>query len=184
MAKRTDFVDPGQVVNLTEMCVVHGAYRTTITKWVDQGCPILQRGDRRRGLEWEFHLPATIEWRINQAIEETASKFEGVTDGTVTTDEAKRRRAVADAIVSELEAAEALRNVVSVSLVAEKVTAQFAEVRSLLAGLGAKVAGRAAAMTSAPKIQELVDDEIRRALEPISDVDRSGLFTFKPAQGG
>lgn len=165
--------------SLTQAAAILEVHRNTLAKWLDQGAPAAQRADRVRGLEWELSIADIVDWRIRKAVDDALAAYQGDGPaGLIAEAEAKRRKAVAEAIVAEIEADEALRHVVGVADVTDAVTALFARIRSLMTGLGAKIAGRAATMTSAPAIQALVDAELRLALAPLDDpsmLSRVGL---------
>lgn len=159
-----------------------GVHRNTLSKWIDQGCPVVTKADRSIGAEWEIHIPDVVEWRIRKAVDDAVSRYEGGDGDKISKDEADRRRAVAQAITAEVEADETLRSVVAVADVLEIVTKEYAAVRTHLQSVGSKVAGRAATMTSAPAIQELVDEAIIDALEALTHDGR--LAEDRPAQAG
>jgi phage terminase Nu1 subunit (DNA packaging protein) len=150
-----------------------GVHRNTLMKWINDGCPAVSRGDSKRGKEWEISLPDVWAWREQRLVEEIASQFR---DKTGATNEAgyRTRKAAADAIVAEIEAQEALRSVVDVEYVTQKLSSFLADLRGKLSSLGAKVAGRAASMTSPAAIKELVDQEVRESLRAVNGVERIG----------
>jgi phage terminase Nu1 subunit (DNA packaging protein) len=158
-----------------------GVHRNTLSKWIDQGCPVITKADRSIGAEWEIHIPDVVEWRIRRAVDDAVARYGGGAD-RITKDEADRRRAVAQAITAEVETDETLRSVVSVADVLDVVTQEYAAVRTHLQSVGSKVAGRAATMTSAPAIQELVDEAIIDALEALTHDGR--LAEDRAAQAG
>jgi len=159
--------------SLSEAANLLGVHRNTLSRWISaEGCPVVTAADRDRGIEWELNLPEVIDWRIKRAVDDAVAKY--ADDGvTVSIDEAKRRKTVAEAIVAEVDADEALRRVVAITDVTDQVAQEYAAVRSHLQAVGAKVAGRAVTMTSAPEIQDLVDEAIREALEALNH-DRGG----------
>jgi len=82
-------------------------------------------------------------------------------------DGARLRKATAEAQVAEIEAAEALKSVADVGYMVERCSALFTAMRTRLAAVGPKVAGRAASMKNPAQIQELVDQEIRESLKTL-----------------
>jgi phage terminase Nu1 subunit (DNA packaging protein) len=150
-----------------------GVHRNTLMKWINDGCPAVSRGDSKRGKEWEISLPDVWAWREQRLVDEISAQFR---DKTGATNEAgyRTRKAAADAIVAEIEAEEALRSVVDVEYVTQRISGFLADLRTKLSALGAKVAGRAATMTSAPAIKELIDQEIRESLRAVNGAERIG----------
>lgn len=153
------------VLSLCKAAALIGVHRNTPSKWLEEGCPAETRADRSRGIEWGIHLPDVIAWRVDTSI---AAAIAAYGDGaTVTKDEGQRR------IIAEVAADEALHRVVLVPDVADLVAQEYAAARSQLQTVGAKVAGRAAMMTNAVGIQDLVDDAIREALMTLIADDRA-----------
>ena len=152
--------------NRAELAALLGRSLPTVDSWVRQGCPVVERGGR--GRQWRFNVSDVMQWRIKRAVADAVAKFDTPT-GQITKDEADRRRAVAQAITAEVEADETLRSVVAVADAADQVAKEYAAVRAALLGLGARVSEAAAAATSAPAIQELVDAEIITTLEGLTD---------------
>jgi len=167
--------------NLNEAAAILGVTRQTLGRWIEQGAPAVTRADRSLGIEWELSVADIVEWRIKRAVDDAVSRYEGDGD-KISKDEADRRRAVAQAITAEVEADETLRSVVAVSDVLDVVTQEYAAVRTHLQSVGSKVAGRAATMTSAPAIQELVDEAIIDALEALTHDGR--LAADRASQAG
>ena len=155
---------PRKTYSLVQAAAILEVHRNTLAKWLDQGAPAATRADRSRGVEWELSVADIVDWRVKRAVDDAVASYEGE-GGEITTEEAKRRKAVAEAIVAEIEADEALKRVVAVADVADLVAAEYAAVRSHLQAVGAKIAGRAASMTNPAEIQELVDAAILEALE-------------------
>lgn len=156
--------------SLTQAAAILEMHRNTLARWIDQGCPVVGGEDRARGVEKELSIAAIMQWRVDQAVAQAVAAYASSGE-SIDIKEAQRRRAVADAIVAEIGADEALGQVVRVSDVAETVASEYVAVRSQLTGVGAKVAGRAATMNSPVEIQDLVDDAIRQSLDGL-DYDR------------
>lgn len=137
-------------------------HRNTLAKWIDQGCPVRQRADRDRGIEWEINIKDVVDWRLNRAVEDAVSSYQDA-GGNIAREEADRRKSVANAITAEIEADEALKSVVYRHQ-AEADMASFCQVmKTGLSNAASRIASRAAAMTSAPEIQDLVQEELNRS---------------------
>lgn len=141
--------------------------RNTISKWIDNGLPYVEKADRDLGKAWVFDSADVVRWLEKRAADITAEKL-GDTglDGKTSTEEAKRRRAVADAIVSEIEAAEAIKTVVRVSHIVDKIANDYAELRGRMSSIPDAIAGRVEASLSL-KVREIADDQIRIALKSL-----------------
>lgn len=171
----------GRTFSLFEASSIIGVTRQTLAKWLADGCPAVTRADRSRGVDWEISIAEVMDWRIRKAVDDAVARYEGDA-GKISREEADRRTAVARMITSEIEADEALGKVVAVADVADAVTQEYGPLRTQLQSVGAKVAGRAATMTSAPAIQELVDAAIVESLEALKYDRRLG--EAQPAQEG
>ena len=150
----------GRVVNRAGLASVCGVSLPTVDAWVERGCPFLERGSK--GREWQFDTADVIEWRVASSVEAALAGYQGSSDG-ITKDEADRRKAVANAIVAEVGADEAL-GVTMRREEAEADLAAFCQVlKTGLSNAGSRIAGRASSITSATEIQELCEVELNRA---------------------
>jgi phage terminase Nu1 subunit (DNA packaging protein) len=165
--------------SLFEAASILGVHRNTLAKWINDGCPVVTKGDRDRGIEWEICIADVIGWREERLIEEISAKYQE--KGGLTNEAGYRtRKAAADAVIAEIEAEEALRRVVDVEHVTSKLSQFLTNLRERMASVGAKVAGRAASMKSAAQIKELIDQEIRESLRTIDGAENIGAD--RPAQ--
>ncbi|MDH2313137.1 hypothetical protein [Methylobacterium brachiatum] len=144
------------------MAALLDVHRNTVAKWIDEGCPVIQRADRDRGIEWELSLSEIVEWRMSRAVQNAVASCQGEA-GQITKEEADRRRAVANAIKSEIDADEALRAVVSRQDAVTDMSTFCQVLKTGLSNMASKVAARAATMTSATEIEELARGELNRA---------------------
>lgn len=150
-----------RTVNRADLALIFGRSLPTIDAWVRRGCPFIEKGGK--GKEWRFDSAAVHNWLVAQAVEEAVSQFADVESGQVSKEEADRRRAVALAITAEVDAAEALDEVVSRQDAEADLAAFCLALKNGLATACAKIASRAASMGNAAEIQELCVDEINRA---------------------
>ncbi|HMU00834.1 MAG TPA: terminase small subunit, partial [Amaricoccus sp.] len=122
----------GTVLSVSEMADLLGVNRGTLSRWLEvEDCPYISRPDVPGG-PWEISAPAVIEWyaarRERQAVEKVAGKAADRTldqelDPTmIDIDEAKRRKAVADAMIREIDLDRTAGSVVPISDIAEIVT--------------------------------------------------------------
>jgi len=150
----------GRLLNRAEVAGIFAVSVNTVTNWIEKGCPYVERGSN--GIEWQFDSAAVIDWRIQRAIENVAMNA-GDDSSKARREDADCRRAVANAIVAEINADEALKAVVSRhDAVADMAT--FCQVlRTGLSNMASKVAGRAATMTSASEIEVMAKAEMNRA---------------------
>ena len=138
--------------------------RNTITKWLEQGCPVIQRGNKATGTPWEIDIADVVRWLERRSSEAAASRLGGGDSDRIEEDEAKRRRAIALMVQDEIDAAERLREVLAVSTVTHIVAREYSEVRKSLLPVGAKAAPRCEGKT-ASEIKLIVDGIVAAALE-------------------
>ena len=148
--------------SLMRVAALLDVHRNTVAKWIDEGCPVIQRADRDRGIEWELSLAEIVEWRMSRAVQNAVASCQGEA-GQITKEEADRRRAVANAIKSEIDADEALRAVVSRQDAVTDMSTFCQVLKTGLSNMASKVAARAATMTSPTEIEELARGELNRA---------------------
>lgn len=154
-------------VSIADLVIILDRDRNTIVKWVDNGLPYIEKADRDLGKPWIFDSAEVVRWLEKRAADVTAEKLgDSTLDGKTSTEEAKRRRAVAEAVVSEIEAAEAIRTVVRVSHIVEKIASDYSEIRNRLMSLPDSIAGRVDATVS-QKVKDVADEQIRIALKAL-----------------
>ncbi|MDH0123289.1 terminase small subunit [Brucella intermedia] len=167
-----------RLVSLKELASFLDRDRNTVMKWLDHGLPYVEKADRDLGKAWSFDTAEVVRWLEKRAADTAAEKLgaSGL-DGKTSEEEAKRRRAVAAAIITELEAAEAVKTVVRVSHIVDRISTDYAEIRSRLMSLPDAIAGRVEAKV-AQKVREIADEQVRSALKALR-VDRD----FQQSEG-
>lgn len=153
-------------VSLQEAAALLDRDRNTVKKWLEkEGCPYVQRADRDLGQAWVLDIADIVRWLEKRAADAAADKMSLDGEGRTSEDEAKRRRAVVQAIMAEIELAELLQAVVRISLVTDRVAADYAELRARLLGVPDAVAGHFPAF--AAEVKDKVDAQIRTALRAL-----------------
>ncbi|WP_343314036.1 terminase small subunit [Brucella sp. BE17] len=167
-----------RLVSLKELADFLERDRNTVSSWLKFGLPFVEKADRDLGKAWSFDTAEVVRWLEKRAADAAAEKL-GTTglDGKTSEDEAKRRRAVAAAIITELEAAEAVKTVVRVSHVVDRISADYSEIRSRLISLPDAISGRVETKV-AQKVREIADEQVRSALKALR-VDRD----FQQSEG-
>lgn len=150
-------------VSMKEASALLDRDRNTVKKWLDQGCPYVEKADRDLGKSWVLDLAAVVRWLEKRAADATAAKLGATADGVISEDEAKRRRAVAQAVIAEIEASEVLKAVVPVSFVIERISKDYGELRAKLMSLPDIIAGHLDAEASV-RIRKIADEQVRLAI--------------------
>jgi excisionase family DNA binding protein len=178
----------GKELSAKELADFLGCARHTVVSWAERkGMPYVQAADKYAGTPWKFDSAEVVEWARQKAIEESL-QYAGVSgDGDeISKEEADRRKAVAQAALAEVELDEVKRAVVKVEDVAGIVAGEYAEVRSVLMNVPAKVAPTCAAHTKATEIQDEIERAIADALDGMrydTDAGDSPNQEGEPPQG-
>lgn len=162
--------------NRRELARILGVSVMTLDEWIARGMPILERGSR--GIAWTFDVPACVKWRIDWEIAQATNR----SAKDVSFEEATRRQIIADATLKEIKVAEALREVVRVEEVSRLWEGRIVASRETFLGIAARLAPVLVGQEDQQQIEQLIDDEIARALHELaswepddpSDIDGDG----------
>jgi phage terminase Nu1 subunit (DNA packaging protein) len=157
-----------KTMNKGELARAFGVSTTAIDNWLSRGCPFEAAPDRP-GKAYRFSLPAVVQWRTERLTETAA------TAGDCDLNEAKRRRAVAEAELAEIDLAERRRDLLPRSDVDAAVIGAFARVRARLLAVPTKVAAEAAATTEPATVERLLDSAVHEALAELASTDVEAL---------
>jgi terminase small subunit / prophage DNA-packing protein len=150
--------------NLAQAATILEVDRATLSAWLARGAPAIERADRSRGREWKLSVAQIGEWRIKTAVDDAVAGLLSP-DGRISKDEADRRKAVAQARLSEIEVDEKERSVVLVRD-GTAILADFCQALKSGCDNGInKTAGRAATMTDPNEIREFLQRELNRSFE-------------------
>lgn len=177
-----------------------GVSRQTLAKWIDRGAPVVER-PAAKGKPTLVSVPDLYKWSIDRSVDEAEARLQEQIDNMgidpdidparMPKDEADRRKAVAEALRSELRLAEEAGNLVPIEDVGPAVARHVAPVRGILMGLHKElpeklerrtgVSARISTNMIRPEIDEclaLISKKIK-LLEPdneeIPDADASSL---------
>lgn len=158
-------------VSLAKLATLIERDRNTVKKYADQGMPFVEKGDRDIGKEWVFDVAECVRWLEKRAADATAEKLgDGAADGKTSEDEAKRRRAVALAVVAEIDMLERLHSVVPVSAALDLWAKDYAEIKGRLMTIPDAVAGNVDPSISI-KVRKIVDEHVRSILDDLKTKD-------------
>lgn len=151
-----------QHFSLLELAGLLGVNRSTVTTWLGQGCPFVERADRAQGKEWKLSLPDVVGWLrkrdVDQAIGDT-SKLD--------IDEARRRKIAAEAALAELELAKQRGEVVAISVVEDVVGEQLSACRARLIAWPTKCGPLVAPITDVTECTAILDRIMREAADEL-----------------
>lgn len=143
-----------------------GFQRQTVTSWMNKaGLDPKDGCDLNKVLKWKFN------WEREQGREEATKKYasllESEEEGIITKDEAVRRRAVAEAILKEIDLKERLGEVVPIDDVVARVEQQYSAVREKLFGIPMSVAEDLVAQEDSQVIVTIIRKAIDDVLEEL-----------------
>ena len=150
-------------MNRTQLAAIFGVAATTVDAWVGRGCPFIAR-PTERGKGWKFNTAAVSAWRESQAFDRA---LEDRSD--VDLAEARRRKAVADAELVELDLAERRGELLPVADSEAALIALASGVQRRLLAVPSKVAPLAHAAQSTQEAEALIRDAIYEALQDLAD---------------
>lgn len=141
-----------------------GLAPNTLRRWIRQGAPVVESADKGRGIPSKLDFAAIANWAIDRAVRDAIAETQ--TDGgNISREEADRRKAVANAVVAEVEADDALKSVVS-RHDADGVVADFlTALRAGLSPAAGHIAHATATMTDPNAIREYCEAEINRSMQ-------------------
>ena len=146
----------GQIANRGEMAGILGISPTTLDRYVQAGCPFLERGSGRR--EYKFNSAEVIRWVLARE----------ASPGRGQTDDSRRRYTLAAAELKEYQLAEKRGSMISVEDVAPIVADELANVRSRLLAIPDRVAPKIVGMSDPAAIEAALRDEVIAALSELT----------------
>lgn len=152
-----------RTVSVKQCSLLLNRDRNTIQKWLDQGCPFVTQADRNLGIAWELDVAEVVRWLEERAAKSAAEKFGDSEDGKMTEDEAKRRRAVAQAVVAELDMLERLKAVILVSDALDLWIKDYSKIKAKAMSLPDKIAV-AVDPSLADHVRAIADKAMREVL--------------------
>lgn len=158
----------GRTFSLIEVAGLLGVDRGTVYKWLQSGCPYVEKPVTKRGEGWKLDLAEVVRWREKRAAENAAG------GSKIDVDEAKRRKIAAEAALAELELAERRGEVVAIEDVVAVVSDQFTACRARLLSVAHKTGPLVAPVTDIVECVNLIDRAIREALDELAGYDGRG----------
>lgn len=165
--------------NKSELAGIFGVTIPTIDQWVRDGMPVADRPNQK-GAEWTFETSQAIDWKIGKALEEKRRRKRDSAEGGDAGDDpikgAQVRKLIAEAEIKEQKAALAKREVVRVDDAAMILSAAIGNAKGKLLGMGSKVAPLVAMESEESACRDIIDAEVREALEELADVNLEVAF--------
>jgi phage terminase Nu1 subunit (DNA packaging protein) len=164
-----------QTYSLKELSGLLGVHRNTVAKWLDQGCPFVEKADRNTGKEWALSLPDVIEWQRNKAVEAAIGDT-----AKLDVDEARRRKIAAEAALAELDLAERRGHVVRIDVIIQIIGDQLSNCRAKLLAMPTKAAPLMVPLDSVLECRDVLDGLVREALNELTGYDGGGSGATAP----
>lgn len=151
----------GEPLNRSECARFFGVAPTTIDAWKARGCPYRKRAVNR-GKGWEFNSAEVSEWLQQQATDNATGGRD------IDIDEARRRKAVADAELAEYELAVRKREVVPIEEAADVLTKELSIVRSKLLAVPSRLAARVLTAKDPAEAKAMIEEVLTEVLHELS----------------
>ena len=142
------------------MAGILGISPTTLDRYVQAGCPFLEKGSGRR--EYRFNTAEVIRWVLAR----------GATPAGGQTDDTRRRYNQAAAELKEFQLAQKRGSMIRVEDAAAIIEDELANVRSRLLAMPHNVAPKVVGMTDPTTIEAALHDEVIAALTELTADDR------------
>lgn len=157
----------GHITNLTGAAEVFGVSPEAVRRWIVTGAPYISKPGRA-GRGYKVDIGALADWRIEREREKVLGAVEAVN-----IDEARRRKAAAEAGLAEHDLAIKRREAVSVEDAVAALDGAIGSCRARLLGLGANLGPRVAMESNPAACRELVDAAVSDAIGALSELDIS-----------
>lgn len=158
------------IVDTIKLADVFDVNVHTVYKWLREGCPVHQQGIRGKQPHL-FQTSDVASWKEKKLLD-------GINNNTdkIGFDEAKRRKAVAEAGIAEIALAKGRGEVAELDVIKKVVENAFATVASRLRKVPERVVMQVVGETDEILIKRAILDEIDQALEALSLVDTEEEF--------
>lgn len=143
---------------------VFGVHRNTVAAWLKQGCPFVQKADKKRGRDWILDTADVAQWRADKAVQDTVGDTE-----TASEDELKRRKLAADTQLAELEVGKKRGELIPKDDIDKFLSALAIETRTRLLLVPQRCATQLIGMNNEAEIKAIIEGE---QLEALSDVSQ------------
>lgn len=164
MAKQVQFGrGVGRKVNLAELSGIMGIDVNTTRKCMGQGMPYKKINSRK----YEFDTAACIHWRLQQEADKADDYGE---QEEMKYDEAKRRKAVADALSSELDLEISRSTLAQIDDLMANFADALVSVRAQIIGMPNRLAGTLEYQEQ-KEIREILNQDIKQVLNGLSEYE-------------
>lgn len=153
----------GQVVNRKQLGSILGVSATVIDNYIQNGCPYVQHGDR--GREWKFDTAEVFRWLKEQ---EALGRGSDQPTSSTPVEDAKLRKAEADAELREFELARTRGETILIEDVQPVLLEELAAVRSRLMSIPGRLAQKVAAISDPEAVESAIRKEISEALRELT----------------
>ena len=157
------FKGKGRQVNREELAETFGVSLNTITSWIRNGCPFMQRG--KQGRPWKFNTRDVSEWLRDQARQEATN------DEPMDEFELKLRKLAAETAQAELDLAIARKQVAPIDEFERARAMENGVVRANVMNVPGRVVSQLIGETDEARFKEVLHAELVQALEAAAETD-------------
>lgn len=162
----------GRILSQVDMAEILGVSTVTLREWSRQGCPVKQAGSK--GKAAQYASADVIKWREEQAAGTAADDDQTI----ISTDEANRRKTLAEARLAELKLSEARGALIDIETVGLSVDKVLGKCRVRLLAMPGALAQALSNEPDPAVIRDKVFNEISEALNELSSGDLEDDISF------
>jgi len=151
-------------VSQSSCAEIFGVHRNTVANWIKQGCPFVQKANKKQGKDWVLDTADVAQWRADKAVQDTVGDTEAATE-----DELRRRKLAADTQLAELEVGKKRGELIPKDEIDKTLSALAIATRTRLLLVPRRCATQLIGRTNEAEIKEIIEAE---QLEALSDVSQ------------
>lgn len=151
-------------VSQTACADIFGVHRSTVAAWLRQGCPYVQKADKKQGKDWVLDTADVAQWRADKAVQDSVGDHDQASD-----EELKRRKLAAETTIVEIEAAKKRGEVALLEEIERVWINTMLEFKARVRLLPSRVAGRLVGVSDETEIKRVLLDEVDQTLTVLSE---------------
>ena len=151
----------GLKLNRKGVAEAFGCSLPTVDVWVKEGLPAVTAGSK--GVEWQFDSVAVHQWLVKKAKSARRTRGnrfgegeDGLAEGEIVIEEAKRRKEVAAMLTAELELAEAMGAVAPLDAILKTLSDEISNAKARILAIPSKLRPTALMHAATPEKAKLI----------------------------
>ena len=153
-------------VSQSSCAEIFGVHRNTVANWIKQGCPFVQKANKKQGKDWVLDTADVAQWRADKAVQDTVGDTEAATE-----DELRRRKLAADTQLAELEVGKKRGELIPKDEIEKLLSELVIATRTRLLLVPRRCAVHLIGLSNETEIREIIEAEQLEALTDLSNID-------------